>query len=890
MKTKLTGGKYFEMNFNHELEKYIVKLCASVENFENLAPIIQSMVLQQVEQMRNEELGIGTSTSHNNNYIVVDEDVLTDMSDEYMPNNADIPELEYKRSDDTGHWKFKDAFIRHGYLANIDDNHISMSSFINAIKENIKKLEQEYGRKRKINNIIMFYLTDENKTYPISLSKIDVARYGLDHCINKVMEKNFDNLYTDGSGAKVIEFMKTSHIDKSYFHIMSVKNKLTNEKKKKKKRDHTHSFIKHEKNNDTQIKYFVFDFETVVDKNDDHITPYGLSISEYDNNGVELSSLSIIDDNSSKIGRLLTQYLREHTPQDNNIHYLIGYNNSKFDNFLLVEYAQNNALQYTQPFIFQNSILGVEVNNFIVRDLYKFVVKPLKEAALDFKCDLQKEELEHHIVQTEYYKGEENFKEYLNNNLEKIKNYMDRDVDTTAELFFKVKKAYNDATGLNIEEFMTLPSLSKAAFEKTIDDQKLKNMPINDDKDIEVFIRKALIGGRSQTFIPKTHLKQHVVQGDVKSLYPHLMNTKQYTLYQPIWTDEYKKGKIGVYEVKIIKQPEIKIVPKRSKNGLLNWDYDGEFTTHCTSVIIEQLKRYGAKIEVGRGVYWKYKTMIFDNYITNLYNMKKHQDDLKVKKDENYNPSLRNIVKLLMNSLSGKMAQRMYDTLTTVVQTEDDVLDALDQLDDNYQIDIVNHNNLYYIHGKKLDTLVKPLMPTIWGMLIYDYSREYMYDNVLTKVNPCILTETDSYVTTYEGYLYHKHCYESLYGDEMGQLEVEYENDNTALVLVGKKCCCIYDQDTNEILKATFKGVNIKRDKVVDENLINDYKNMNNKDLHQYYYNYLLNNLIGISTYTNLVEDKEVNILCSQLKRYIKPDEEIKPLMHLKQVYTLKIF
>jgi hypothetical protein len=48
-----------------------------------------------------------------------------------------------------------------------------------------------------------------------------MMKYGIDECINMIMNKIFDNLYSSGSRLKILEFIGKTTIDKIIFTIMS---------------------------------------------------------------------------------------------------------------------------------------------------------------------------------------------------------------------------------------------------------------------------------------------------------------------------------------------------------------------------------------------------------------------------------------------------------------------------------------------------------------------------------------------------------------------------------------------------------------------------------------------------------------------------------------------
>ncbi|KAG0060999.1 hypothetical protein BGZ89_011810 [Linnemannia elongata] len=203
---------------------------------------------------------------------------------------------------------------------------------------------------------------------------------------------------------------------------------------------------------------------------------------------------------------------------------------------------------------------------------------------------------DHHreTIKMAYYDGDERFKRYLGRKEDTIRFYVERDVDSMMELGFKCKDAYLGLTGLYIENYYTLASVGYNYYKTIVPKKYWDKRPMMDEK-LEKFVREGICGGRSQVFQPYSHPKEEVGEADVKSQYPYEMASNEYPLGDEIWTKKY--------------HPE--------------------------------------------GVYWAETGYVFKEFLEKLYKTKKEQDHYKKDDDPRYNPSLRNIVKLLMNALSG---------------------------------------------------------------------------------------------------------------------------------------------------------------------------------------------------------------------------------------------
>lgn len=103
------------------------------------------------------------------------------------------------------------------------------------------------------------------------------------------------------------------------------------------------------------------------------------------------------------------------------------------------------------------------------------------------------------------------------------------------------------------------------------------------------------------------------------------------------------------------------------------------------------------------------------------------------------NKSLRILLKLLLNSLSGKVIERIHidDYKMTGNSTMED-------LPEGWEVQSVIGDKVI-IKGKKdeFKEFKKQFKPLFYGILIYAYARDHLYKNVLRDYNP-IYGDTDS--------------------------------------------------------------------------------------------------------------------------------------------------
>ncbi|KXN68544.1 hypothetical protein CONCODRAFT_166422 [Conidiobolus coronatus NRRL 28638] len=605
--------------------------------------------------------------------------------------------------------------------------------------------------------------------------------------------------------------------------------------------------------------FMFYDLETTYNPETSILEPYAWSIIRCNQNGVIKEQYTTVDMRENIVSRIIKMSRKTRKTC------LIGFNNSKFDNFFLMEQIVRSNLDPYDVVIAGNSILSFRFLNFTVRDLCRMLNTSLDKACKSFGCKLPKLSFDHNYVQEQRFKGQ--LQNFINNNLNEISKYVNRDCVALSEVFFKSRKAVKTLTNSNIENFPTVASLSYSSFLKTLD--KNFELPIEKDNVIDDFIRKSIIGGRAQVFKGEY---ENLSAIDVVSLYPHVMLANKFPVGKAIKTDSYQNGKIGVYNVKIGKQPDKKhIIPFRGET--LDWNHNlGEINCVLNSVDIECLKRHSVKVTVGEGYYWESdRGGVFDKYFYNLKSEKKKQDKLKENESSGYTPVLREFCKLMMNSLSGKVAQRKRKNVSKVLTSEHDI-SKFEKIVDNDSIRYHFGNSYVISEGEKIK--ICPNGPVIYGSLIYSYARTLMYDSVISKVSVYGMDTDSAFIKTED-----LGVVNDLIGDEFGKFTIESKNHNA--ILVAPKCYIFYNND--EIVKQRFKGVNIKKDKVVPKDLLDTLSKCTLNQKVEYFMD--VENCVGLNVYRDMLIE-QVYILSSSINKRICTD--LKEPFKLQQRFNVK--
>jgi hypothetical protein len=614
-------------------------------------------------------------------------------------------------------------------------------------------------------------------------------------------------------------------------------------------------------------KLLFFDIETIFNPYEiNYIESYSVSWYVCDFTKPIKFSVKNIDKHLKKTGFLrgkdcLHQFIKWIENNDNGIkYYLIGFNNSRFDNFPLLKHLIYNDLFTSMRFV-QNSILPVRFGGrHETFDLCRFVMSSLKKACDDFKVFPKKMDgFSHYAPQNAFMKnGWIGLNDWMDENEELLIRYNKIDVLATVNLFHLVRIGFAKLTGTDgqakdILDYSTLAQLSYDCFKECAKKAGHK-IPAAKTAEDDKYIRAAIVGGRCQDFKRKFKKDDFMACVDVKSLYPTVMLKCAFPTDDYFPTKTYREGYLGIYTVKIIKQPKEKIIPNRIDDDqeVLDWDFDGEIITNVTSVDIECLKRHGAIFEFlpgynsGKnhiGIYWKESTTeLFDEYFNPIKDEKTRQDQLLKDGSDDYNPALRNITKLMLNSLSGKFVQRNFEDKTEMVKNGKEEKSFVDKTVDQELKMIIGDYRL--LSGKlKKEKIYSPkcAKPSYIGVFIYSYARTYMYDLLYSNYD-VLYTDTDSGIMNKNDWgdfkdkyieevgkekntkyyrLTDKTTNMPTIGGEFGQFEEEFDGEGKDFesYIIGKKMYCVEIKDKKGKIckesKYRLKGVNLKTDRVI---------------------------------------------------------------------------
>lgn len=474
---------------------------------------------------------------------------------------------------------------------------------------------------------------------------------------------------------------------------------------------------------------------------------------------------------------------------------LIGYNSSRFDNFFIAQYCfEMDILKKNSVFYVQNSILQLNFGGHKVFDLCRILMCSLKNGCDSFKTKHKKiDGFSHEKMQKLYKAGK--LEEFLKKNSKELEEYNKMDVLALEDLYnlaeesckklidnFKLKDKNGEDEIFKLYNYFTISSLTFETWTKICKKKNEGNF-IKAPQTEEQYnnIRSSMTAGRTEVFFKDEFTKCLIfylqMRGvDVTSLYPFVMEKFQYPKGDLIETKEYVKGKLGVYRCNILKQPKKNIFPKREKDKPLDWKSTEPIINQwLTSVDIESLKKHNGKVEIFEGYYWLETFNPFTEYISVFKKDKMLQDSLKGTK--NYNGAKREMDKLFMNSLSGKVLQRIFKDEFTIVSTLKEYRNFIEK-NKVKELNLLSNGDVAIKGEKRVYNYNRDFVkPCQFGVFIYAYARRHMYDNIISKYDVQYM-DTDSAFLKIDDYynFLEDHAVENI-KDKMPKLKKEMRKE-----------------------------------------------------------------------------------------------------------------
>lgn len=539
----------------------------------------------------------------------------------------------------------------------------------------------------------------------------------------------------------------------------------------------------------TVYKYVFFNYKTIIDFDESScMKGFMLSIMVLDGDTLEKLHDADCDNDTKKINEIKETSCITFIGYDcskqfinwilenrcNAIFCFVGFDNSNFDNFILLsallKHKKEMAFEYSVSDIFYN---GSQLMNFKmdgrhhVFDIHRHLTGSLNDNCESFKINCHKKyDIDYDKIEHMYINN--TLTDYITNNHE-IKNYNEHDVMSMAVLFKKYQVALSkiDATAKYAEklsDIQTIGSLVYNVFSDHVSENKIKmpKLPYKYYTDLSKF----KTAGRVEMFNGVMELFERIASTDVCSLYPFVMCVLN--CYYPCGetikdVDTYQGDDVIGFYYCDIDQSNLKsknlpcIYPEKIANGN-NWNNPSILNDYLISnVMIGLLKKHGCKVVIKKGFIFedRIKSCELFKFLLDFMKVKNQQDIYKKTNDPLYIPALRETMKLALNSLSGKVIEKLHTEKTKAIDT---IAEFEKIKHDSQSINVVNEFGgkifiTYEINAERI--CEKQQRPIYLGVLIYDYAKRYMYEYSYSKIglDKLIYTDTDATKIKYNDFL-----------------------------------------------------------------------------------------------------------------------------------------
>jgi hypothetical protein len=524
-------------------------------------------------------------------------------------------------------------------------------------------------------------------------------------------------------------------------------------------------------------RYLFLDYEAIIKWRTRCTTSYSHSLLDLSMEQlVELSNSDknknvdrvneIIDFNSSfYLGYESGKIIKDYLDARKDVKYtIVTFNGSNYDHQILY----NSLLCLDETYATNPFWTGTKLVDFTIDhrhtmfDLRKHLVGSLDGLCKSFKVNTAaKGSFDHAEAQRLYDQGiliEEMSK---NDNLKK---YNILDVASLAIIFCRYKQAVDEMVekepllkSLKLKSIDQFKTIGSYVFEMCSSFWKAKGIKLPNFKDPSLHKHynsqiKDSRGGRVQ--LNQVCMLENMASQDVTSAYPfHMLINSVYFPCGEIIESSYENmpsDKMGFFHCTVDQSnlhKDKKIICERVENGN-DWRTDNVIQdVFISTVKIDQLLEYGCSVQARDGYYFTDKIKNYELFepLVCFMKEKNRQDILKETDSPDYNPALREVCKLAMNSMSGKMIEKLH--LDKVEEVTIAKYEKLLKNDKYYQVTLIRAmnegNKLIVSYRIKADTQMHKTRPIYIGNLIYDYQHKYMYDHIFSKVD-FINTDTDS--------------------------------------------------------------------------------------------------------------------------------------------------
>lgn len=576
-------------------------------------------------------------------------------------------------------------------------------------------------------------------------------------------------------------------------------------------------------------KIITLDIET-YDKMDEsgNIKKLVYNLSWYD--GSITKSYYITDYNNQN--ELLFKAIKDLCKAKYHSHKIYIHNFANFDAVFLIKELLNHGI--VDPIIHKGRIVTVSLtypskNNskfytIYFRDSYQLLLSSLKKLAINFGVKTLKGVFPHRFINENNfdYNGPVPAFEYFDNithdeyenylkfyqgewciKKESIK-YCAQDCISLHQIITLFNKLIFNKFKLNINKYPTLSSLSFGIFLTKY--LKKVNIPMLTGQ-INKDIRISYTGGSTDMFIPQNIDNELVYSYDINSLYPSVMQNKNFPIGKPTYFEgdirKYNNEAFGFFYCKVetpnnLLHPIIQLHIK-TKSGLRTISPLGSFESMFFSEEIDNAIKLGYKFKILWGYTFK-QGKIFHSFVRDMYNIR-----LKYSKDQ----AMNYIAKLLLNSLYGRMGMDDRFTYSSFISKDSyleyekkyssKILDITD-FGDNYLIEVEGDETRSMLEDRtEIHNINISIASAVTG-----YARVLMSEFKNNTNMKLYYTDTDSIFTDLNPSKLNKLISDIVDTKSLGKLKLE--TISSIAIFISPKVYYLRTIDCEEIYKV--KGLN----------------------------------------------------------------------------------
>lgn len=267
-------------------------------------------------------------------------------------------------------------------------------------------------------------------------------------------------------------------------------------------------------------------------------------------------------------------------------------------------------------------------------------------------------------------------------------------------------------------------------------------------------IKNNRIAGRVELFNGVQLIEENIKSLDVCSLYPYIMFVFKgiFPSGEICFVDninEAPKDKMGFYYCDVDQSKmTVNILAGKTKEGN-NWKQTKFENILLSKVMIKYIQDNGGKVKTYHGCYFTSMTKNIDmfRFLLDIMQLKNEQDVYNKTKDSKYNQVLRELYKLILNILSGKLNQKLNRDKREIVNSYefDNLCNDKDKVKELNTI-IFSGDRAHVVYKITEEQAIRTCKPIYVGTMIYDYARIYMHSQMYSKVpyEQLVYTDTDS--------------------------------------------------------------------------------------------------------------------------------------------------